>query len=87
MPSSEILTAAISGLLFSWSLVVAIGAQNTFVIRQGLHRNRIGTVVALCAGSDAILITAGVAGVGAALSGHHWLMSVVRVAGVSLLAG
>jgi L-lysine exporter family protein LysE/ArgO len=87
MAISEILTATISGLLFSWSLAVAIGAQNTFVIRQGLNRNHIGAVVALCAGSDAVLITAGVAGVGAALSGHHWLMSVVRMLGVALLAG
>jgi L-lysine exporter family protein LysE/ArgO len=57
------------------------------VIRQGLRRNHIGAVVALCAGSDAVLITAGVALVGAALSGHHWLINVVRALGGALLAG
>ena len=79
------LSAFISGLVFGLSLIVAIGAQNAFVLRQGALRQHVPTIVAICAVSDAILIAAGVAGAGAALSGRPWLLTSVRVLGAAAL--
>ena len=59
------LYAAFKGFLVSISLILAIGAQNAFVLRQGLRREHVFAVVAVCALSDAILIAVGVAGFGA----------------------
>jgi L-lysine exporter family protein LysE/ArgO len=67
---SENMVAAAAGLGTGLSLIVAIGAQNAFVLRQGLRRRHVGPVVALCAACDAILIAAGVGGLGAAV--RHW---------------
>ena len=50
------------GFALSFGLIVAIGAQNAFVLRQGLRREHVGSVVVFCAVSDALLITAGVYG-------------------------
>ena len=75
-------TTALAGFLFSLSLIVAIGPQNSFVLRQGALRQHVGTVVAICSVSDAALIAGGVAGVGAALTGRPWLLDVVRGVGV-----
>ena len=58
---------AAQGFLASAGLIVAIGAQNAFVLRQGLRREHVGVVVLLCALADALLITAGVAGLGSSL--------------------
>lgn len=67
------------------SLIVAIGAQNLFVLRQGLRREHVGLVVAICAGSDAILVIAGVAGMGALVNAHPDVVTVVRWAGAAFL--
>jgi L-lysine exporter family protein LysE/ArgO len=56
--------ALIAGYFVSISLIAAIGAQNAFVLRQGIRREHVGWVVLVCAGSDALLIAAGVAGFG-----------------------
>ena len=55
-------SAFIPGFLVGLSLILAIGAQNAFVLRQGLRREHVFAVCAVCAGSDAVLIAAGVAG-------------------------
>jgi L-lysine exporter family protein LysE/ArgO len=78
-------SAFTSGLLFSLSLVVAIGAQNAYILRQGALREHIGTVVLICAASDVVLIAAGVAGVSAVVGSRQGLMIVARVAGATLL--
>lgn len=52
----------IQGLALSFGLIVAIGAQNAFVLRQGLRREHVGSVVLFCATADAVLIMAGVFG-------------------------
>ena len=57
--------AVLAGFALGFSLILAIGAQNAFVLRQGLRRAHVGTVVMVCAVSDAVLIAAGVAGFGA----------------------
>jgi L-lysine exporter family protein LysE/ArgO len=78
-------TAAVAGLLTGLSLIVAIGAQNAFVLRQGLARQHVGPVVAVCALSDAVLIAAGVTGIGAIVEHAEWVLEVVRWLGVAFL--
>lgn len=77
--------AALAGFLTGLSLILAIGAQNAFVLRQGLRREHVGVVVALCAGSDAVLIAAGVAGFGAMSQALPWFGTVMRWGGVAFL--
>jgi len=79
--------AALAGLLFGLSLIVAIGAQNTYVIRQGIARAHVPTVVTICAVSDVILIAAGVAGLGAVVGHAHGLLLTVRLLGAAFLLG
>lgn len=79
------LTAYLAGLLFSFSLIVAIGAQNAYVLRQGARRAHVGTVIGICAASDVVLIAAGVAGMGAVVRADGSLLSIVRVLGGGLL--
>lgn len=62
---SHTLTAAAAGFGTGLSLIVAIGAQNAFVLRQGIRRDAVLAVVGICALSDALLIALGVGGVGA----------------------
>ena len=63
-------TSYLAGLGLMLSLIVAIGAQNLFVLRQGLRREHVGLVVFICAASDAVLTVAGIAGMGAVVSSH-----------------
>lgn len=77
--------AAFHGYLVAVSLILAIGAQNAFVLRQGLRREHVGAVVAVCAISDAVLITAGVAGFGALSGAIPWIGEAMRWAGVVFL--
>lgn len=79
------LTSTGAGLLTGLSLIVAIGAQNAFVLRQGLARRHVGPVVAVCAISDLVLIVAGVAGIGTVVEHAGWVIDVVRWAGVAFL--
>ena len=79
------LAPALAGLLTTLSLIVAIGAQNAYVLRQGLLRSHVGVVVVICAASDAILIAAGVGGVGAVVDQTSWALVVVRWIGVAFL--
>ena len=81
----EVLDAAVAGLLTGLSLIVAIGAQNAFVLRQGLAREHVLPVVAICALSDLVLIIAGVAGIGRVISQAAWVIDVVRWLGVAFL--
>src|SRR5436305_5463280 len=85
MASSNALGAFVSGLGFGLSLIVVIGAQNAFVLRQGALRQHVAAVILICSVSDAVLIAFGVAGAGAALSGRPWLLSSVRVLGAAAL--
>jgi len=80
-----VLDALVAGLLTGLSLIVAIGAQNAFVLRQGLLRQFVGPVVAICAVSDLVLITAGVAGIGAIVQHAPTALTVVRWLGVAFL--
>lgn len=77
--------AAVQGWLVATSLILAIGAQNAFVLRQGLRGEHVAAVVAVCAISDALLIAAGVAGFGAASKALPWLGDAMRWGGVAFL--
>ena len=80
------LTTFLSGFGLSLALIVAIGAQNLFVLRQGLQRQHVAAVVLFCALADALLIAAGVAGVGAFLAAVPGLALYLTLGGAAFLA-
>jgi len=80
-------TPVLFGFATSLSLIVAIGAQNAFVLRQGIRNEHVLPVVILCALSDLVLILAGVAGVGALVTAHPQLLTVARYGGAVFLVG
>jgi L-lysine exporter family protein LysE/ArgO len=86
VPAFDLLTL-LSGAAFGASLIVAIGAQNAFVLRQGLRGEHVGLVIAVCALSDAVLIVAGVAGASALLERVPGLLGVIRLGGAAFLLG
>jgi L-lysine exporter family protein LysE/ArgO len=75
----------LQGLLTMAGLIVAIGAQNAQVLRQGLARRHVGAVVLLCIVSDWLLVVAGVFGLGELIGGQPGLMAVVRWGGAAFL--
>ena len=77
--------AATTGFFTGFSLILAIGAQNAFVLRQGLQRAHVFWVCLFCALSDAILITLGVLGFGAAVQAAPWLPMVMGIFGICFL--
>ncbi|MFA9276944.1 MAG: LysE/ArgO family amino acid transporter [Rhodoluna sp.] len=78
---TPVLAAALAGLGFGLSLIVAIGAQNAYVLRQGLRKEHVFVIVAICALSDAALIAVGVAGLGAIIQQLEWLLLLIEVIG------
>jgi len=76
----------LQGLALSLGLIVAIGAQNAFVLRQGLRREHVASVVFFCAISDALLIAAGVLGMGQALGERPMVAQALALAGAVFLA-
>jgi L-lysine exporter family protein LysE/ArgO len=83
--AAPITSAYIPGLLLGLSLIVAIGAQNAFVLRQGLRKEHVFAVCLVCAVSDALLIIAGVAGFGQIIKNLPWLEPVMRYGGAIFL--
>ncbi|MFI8593332.1 LysE/ArgO family amino acid transporter [Microbacterium sp. NPDC078428] len=81
------ITSALAGLGLGLSLIIAIGAQNLFVLRQGLRRQHTLAVALVCMSSDSALIIAGVAGIGLVLAQLPWLITAVRWAGALFLVG
>ncbi|MEO3744513.1 LysE/ArgO family amino acid transporter [Plantactinospora sp. B5E13] len=77
----------LAGFGVGLSLIVAIGAQNAFVLRQGIRAQHVLPVVAICAASDAALILAGITGVGAVVDRAPVALTVVRWAGAAFLIG
>jgi L-lysine exporter family protein LysE/ArgO len=82
-----LLPTVLAGFGLGLSLIVAIGAQNAFVLRQGLRGEHVLAVVLVCVVSDAALIVAGVAGLGAVLDRAESLVDVIRVVGALFLFG
>ncbi len=87
MSNGQLFAAALAGLGLGLGLIVAIGAQNAFVLRQGIRREHVLPVVLICIGSDAVLIVAGVAGAGALFTAVPWLTSAARWGGALFLLG
>lgn len=81
----SVAAAAIDGFLLGASLIIAIGAQNSFVLRQGLKGEYVFAVCLICSASDALLIAAGVAGLGRIVSQSQDLLVAVTAAGAIFL--
>lgn len=79
------MTAYFSGFALGLSLILAIGAQNAFVLKQGLKKQHVFLVCSLCAVSDALLITFGVLGFGALVGQYPWVEQVARYGGAAFL--
>jgi L-lysine exporter family protein LysE/ArgO len=79
------LEAAGTGFALGATLIIAIGAQNAFVLRQGLKREHVGAVVTFCAAADALLMTAGVLGAGRALAAAPQLGALLALSGALFL--
>lgn len=75
----------IEGFALGFSLILAIGAQNAFVLRQGLRREHVFWICLTCAGSDALLIIAGVGGFGSLATYLPWFEQVMRYGGAAFL--
>jgi L-lysine exporter family protein LysE/ArgO len=92
MPAAAV-TASTAPAVFAqgWAmgagLILAIGAQNALVLRQGLKREHVGAVVAVCTLSDWLLIALGVFGLGALIQGSPLLLEVFRFGGAAFLLG
>jgi L-lysine exporter family protein LysE/ArgO len=82
-----LLQPALTGFLIGLGLIVAIGAQNAFVLRQGLMRRHVLAVTTVCAVSDALLIVAGVAGLGTLVQSSPVLIAAATLGGAVFLAG
>jgi L-lysine exporter family protein LysE/ArgO len=83
--TEKMFTVFAQGFGTSAALIIAIGAQNAFVLRQGLKREHVFTVALICALSDAFLITLGVAGVGKMVQQTPLLLSIARYGGAAFL--
>ncbi|KUI37382.1 amino acid transporter [Mycobacterium sp. IS-1496] len=75
------------GFLSALTLIAAIGAQNAFVLRQGVRGEHVAAVVAVCTVSDVLLIGAGIAGFGALVTAHPGVLDVARFGGAAFLIG
>jgi len=85
MAAGQGIEAAVAGFGLGFSLILAIGAQNAFVLRQGLRRAHVLAVCLTCALSDAVLIAAGVAGFGALSAAVPGAGQVLRYGGAAFL--
>ena len=82
---TNLFIAASAGFFLGVSLIVAVGAQNGFLLRQGLLRQHVFILCLICALSDALLIVVGVFGFGTLVSQAKWLIDAVTIGGVIFL--
>ena len=83
--AASLLHSALQGLMLTFGLIVAIGAQNAFVLRQGLRREHVGPIVAFCALADAVLMAAGVAGLAGLIGDRPAVARLLAGAGAAFL--
>lgn len=81
------LTPVITGFASGAGLIVAIGSQNAYLLRQGLRREHVLPLVLICALSDALLILLGALGIGALVDAAPWALQLLRWAGAAFLVG
>lgn len=86
-PMHDAFPAYLHGLLMMAGLIVAIGAQNALVLRQGLLRQHVLPVVVLCTASDVVLVVLGVFGLGALITASPLLLQALRFGGAAFLVG
>lgn len=79
------LSIASTGFLFGLSLIAAIGAQNAFLLKQGMARQHVGVIVAICTASDIVLIAAGVAGIGYLVQSAPGVIEAIKWGGFAFL--
>jgi L-lysine exporter family protein LysE/ArgO len=79
------MTSFISGFILGLSLILAIGAQNAFVLKQGIKKQHVFLVCLLCAASDALLISLGVSGFSAVVDKYPWVEPVSKIGGAAFL--
>ena len=79
------LTPLLIGFATGLTLIVAIGAQNAFILRQGIRGQHVLPVVAVCTVSDMALMAAGVAGFGALITAHPQVVTLARFGGAAFL--
>lgn len=84
---SAMVTSGLTGFSVSLTLIVAIGAQNAFLLRQGLRREHVVPLVVICAVSDALLIAAGIGGLGALVTDRPLLLTAATWGGAAFLLG
>ncbi len=75
----------LTGLATGLGLIVAIGAQNAWVLRQGLRRAHLGWVVGVCIASDVVLMSAGTLGIGFVVARAAWMLTALTWAGAAYL--
>lgn len=85
LPLDLSLPTIAAGFGVGFGLIVAIGAQNAFILRSGVRRQHLLAVVLVCALSDVVLITSGIAGIGALLDNAPWVITLIRWGGVAFL--
>jgi L-lysine exporter family protein LysE/ArgO len=85
--ATPLLMVFATGFVTSFTLIAAIGAQNAFVLRQGIRREHVLAVVAVCAVSDLLLIVAGIAGFGVIVAAHPDAVLIAKMAGAAFLIG
>lgn len=85
--SLDIFATLATGLGAGLALIVAIGAQNAFVLRQGIRGEHVGLMVLVCTFSDIVLIAAGILGIGAVIAAVPAVVTVIRIAGAVFLIG
>nr|WP_315914568.1 LysE family transporter [Arthrobacter sp. lap29] len=83
----DIFATMTTGLGAGLALIIAIGAQNAFVLRQGIRGEHVGLVVLVCMLSDVVLIAAGIVGIGAVITAVPAVVVAVRLAGAAFLIG
>lgn len=85
--TTSLLVPLVAGFGAGASLIIAIGSQNAFVLRQGIRREHVLPIVLVCALSDIVLIIAGVAGIGAIVQAAPIALEIIRWAGAAFLVG
>lgn len=80
------MSIVVSGFLIGLSLIIAIGPQNAFIIKQGIKREYVGLVVAVCALSDIALVFGGTAGVGVLIERAPVFLEILKWAGIAYLS-
>lgn len=75
----------INGFLIELSLIISVGLQNAFILRQGIRSENVIVAIVVCTICESLLVTIGIAGVGAIISTHTWLIKVITILGVVFL--